>query len=90
MAMVELQVWPGESHDRPAFRRDRGSRDHRVAGSLRQFGEDVVEIVTRIGERPQFERESPAHRAHQFDVEPGCDPLFHDVEGWIGISRQDR
>jgi hypothetical protein len=88
-ALVELEVGPREQHRRRALRRDRRAGNHRIAGPLGKRCEDAVEVLAGIGERLELEREPPAHRPHQLDVEAGGGAAVHDVERRVGIGRQD-
>ena len=88
--LVEFQIRLRETRDRRALRRDRGPGDHSVAGTVLEPREDAVEILARVGEWPQFEREPAAHRTHELDVEPGRDPILHHIKGRIRIGRNDR
>jgi hypothetical protein len=55
--------------------------------ALRQHREDAVEILARVGERPWFEGEAAAHRAHQFDVEPSRGAVLHRPIGFSPARR---
>ena len=82
--LVEFEVGLRKQHAGGALRRDRRSRDHRVAAPLRQAVEDAVEVVARIRHRLQRQPERRANRAHQLDVEAARRPSSMRSNGGSG------